>query len=137
MQTGLNPSPGFQRNPAHRIIVEPYDGTVTVRFSDAVIASTDQAKVLREGDYPPAFYIPFDHIYFERLLPSQTKTHCPFKGDASYWNVTASGEARDDVMWAYASPFDEMAAIANHGAFYPDKVAITAVPASRAEPLPI
>ena len=84
--------------------MEPFDGVVTVVFSDAILASTDEALVLREADYPPVFYIPFKDIYFELLKPSDTSTHCPFKGDASYWNASAVGEAVNDVMWAYGRP---------------------------------
>jgi uncharacterized protein (DUF427 family) len=132
MDQAANPSPGFRRNPSHRITVEPFDGAVTVTFSDAVIASSDDALVLREADYPPVFYIPFKDIYFEFLKPSSTSTHCPYKGDASYWDVSAVGEAAKDIMWAYEAPYDEMVRIKNHGAFYPDKVRIEANPSSGA-----
>jgi uncharacterized protein (DUF427 family) len=130
MNIAANPSPGFQRNPSHTITVEPFDGVVTVVFSDAILASTDEALVLREADYPPVFYIPFKDIYFELLKRSDTSTHCPYKGNASYWNASAVGEAVNDVMWAYERPYDEMAAIKDHGAFYPDKVRIEANPSS-------
>ena len=130
MNIAANPSPGLQRNPAHRITVEPFDGAVTVVFSDAILASTDDALVLREADYPPVFYIPFKDVYFEFLKRSDTSTDCPFKGNASYWNASAAGEAVNDVMWAYESPYDEMMRIKDHGAFYPDKVRIEAHPSS-------
>jgi len=130
MNIAANPSPGFQRNQSYRISVEPFDGTVTVAFSDAILASTDKALVLREADRPPVFYIPFEDIYFEFLKRSETTTHCPYKGNASYWNATAAGEAVNDVMWAYERPYDEMVLIKNHGAFYPDKVRIEANPKS-------
>ena len=81
MNIAANPSPGFQRNPSHRITVEPFDGAVTATFSDAVIASTAKALVLREADYPPVFYVPFEDIYFEFLKRSDTATHCPFEGE--------------------------------------------------------
>lgn len=126
MKIAANPSPGFKRNPSHRIAVEPFDGAVTVVFSDAILASTDKALMLREADYPPVFYIPFKDVYFEFLKRSGTSTHCPFKGDASYWSVSAAGEAINDVMWAYERPYDEMLPIRDHGAFYPDKVRIDA-----------
>ncbi len=116
--------------PVAPITVEPFDGVVTVVFSDAILASTDEALVLREADYPPVFYIPFKDIYFELLKRSDTSTHCPFKGDASYWNASAVGEAVNDVMWAYERPYDEMTEIKDHGAFYPDKVRIEANPSS-------
>ena len=130
MDTAANPSPGFQRNPGHRITVEPFDGVVTVTFSDAIVASSDEALVLREANYPPVYYIPFRDVYFEFLSPSDSSTHCPYKGDASYWTVTAVGESMKDVMWAYRAPFDEMTAIKDHGAFYPNKVRIEANPKS-------
>jgi len=126
MNIAANPAPGFQRNLGHRITIEPFDGVVTVSFSDAILASSREALILREGSYPPVFYIPFKDIYFELMKPSVTSTHCPFKGNASYWNASAVGEAADDVMWAYESPFDEMLDIKDHGAFYPNKVRIEA-----------
>jgi uncharacterized protein (DUF427 family) len=128
MNIALNPSPGFKNHPEHRITVAPFDGVVVVTFGDAVIASSDRALVLREADYPPVFYIPFEDIYFDFLQPSDTHSHCPFKGDASYWGVSASGNATKDVMWAYQAPYDEMMQIRNHGAFYPNKVRIEATP---------
>ncbi|UUP16756.1 DUF427 domain-containing protein [Nitratireductor thuwali] len=112
----------------HRITVTPYEGTVNVRFSDAMIASTDEALVLREEGHEPVFYIPFDHIYFEFLPPSDTRSRHPFKGEARFWNVEAVGEAADDVMWAYETPDDRVRPIAGHGAFDPDKVTIEATP---------
>ena len=120
-------SPGFARDPAHTITVRPFDGVVTVSFSSAVIAASKNAKVLQEANHPDVFYIPFEDIYFDFLHRSETRSHCPYKGDASYWSVTAVGEAKPDVMWAYEHPYEEMLAIRDHGAFYPDKVRIEAV----------
>lgn len=136
MDQETNPSPGLQRNPSHRITIEPFDGVVTVRFSSAILAASKNALMLKEADYPAIPYIPFKDIYFDFLHRSQTSTHCPYKGDASYWTVTAVGESKPDVMWAYEHPYDEMLAIRNHGAFYPDKVTIDAV-ASTATDRPI
>lgn len=132
MDTAANPSPGFQRNPGRRITVEPFEGIVNVSFAEAILASSDEALVLREEDYPPVFYIPFKDVYFAFLGRTDTSTHCPYKGDASYWNVTAAGESEKGVMWAYENPYDEMIRIKDHGAFYPNKVRIEANPSSGA-----
>lgn len=121
-----NPSPGLKRDPGHAITVAPYPKTVTVKFGDVILASTKSALELREASYPPVLYIPFRDIYFEHLLATDTSTHCPFKGDASYWSATGGGEGVKDVMWAYQSPYDEMEAIKDYGAFYPNKVTIDA-----------
>ena len=123
-----NPAPGFQRNPDKVITIEPYAGTVTVRAGDVVIASSANAKVLTEAPYPAAFYIPFADIDFDKLGSAERSTHCPYKGDASYWSVLPAGETGQNAMWAYERPFDEMTEIGNHGAFYASKVTIEAKP---------
>lgn len=131
MTTAVLTSPGFRRNPTYHITVRRFSGVVVVTFGDAIIASTTAAKVLREENHQPVYYIPFEDIYFEHLRPSETRTHCPYKGYASHWGVSASGDAETDVMWAYEDPYEEMKAIRNHGAFYPKKVSIDVTPASK------
>ena len=123
-----NPAPGFQRNPDKIITIEPYVGTVTVRAGGTVIASSTKAKVLTEAPYPAAFYIPFADIDFGKLSATEHSTHCPYKGDASYWSVLPAGETGQNAMWAYERPFDEMTEIRDHGAFYPNRVTIEAIP---------
>lgn len=123
-----NPAPGFQRNPGKVITVESFRGTVTVRAGETVIASSTRAKLLSEPPYPAVFYIPFDDIDFSQLAKTGHSTHCPYKGDASYWSALPGSETGKDAMWAYERPFDEMTEIRNHGAFYPSKVTIEATP---------
>ncbi|WP_312796163.1 DUF427 domain-containing protein [Tianweitania sp.] len=109
------------------ITVEPFDGVVTATFADVIIGSSKEALLLREEDHDPVFYIPFKDVYFDFLRKSPTVTHCPHKGDASHWSVSANGEGMDDVVWAYETPFAGVAEIAGHAAFYPKKVRIEAV----------
>ncbi|MBS9719808.1 DUF427 domain-containing protein [Tianweitania sp. BSSL-BM11] len=109
------------------ITIEPFDGVVTATFSDVIVGSTKEALLLREEDHDPVFYFPVKDIYFEFLRKSPTVSHCPHKGDASHWSVTANGEAVDDVMWAYETPKGGVSSIAGHAAFYPKKVRIEAV----------
>lgn len=121
-----NPAPGFAKNPAKQITVVPHPGTVTVSAGGVVVARSSAARVLTESPYPAAFYIPFADIDFSRLEKTSHATHCPYKGDASYWSVVPAGEKGVNAMWAYETPFDEMAEIKDHGAFYPDRVTIEA-----------
>jgi len=123
---GSNPAPGFARNPKKVITIEPYDGVVTVQAGDVEIARSANAMVLAETPYPPVFYVPFADIDFGRLARTDHSTHCPYKGDASYWSVPVLGNSGANVMWAYENPFGETVAIKDHGAFYPDRVKITA-----------
>ncbi|MGX7877411.1 DUF427 domain-containing protein [Mesorhizobium sp. ORM6] len=100
-----------------QLAIEPFAGTVTVRFSDAIVAVTDRAKVLREEGYEPVFYIPFEDIYFDLFEKTNTTSESPLKGTASYWRVHAVGSSADDFMWAYETPDAAAGAIAGHGAF--------------------
>ncbi|KFB09215.1 DUF427 domain-containing protein [Nitratireductor basaltis] len=113
---------------SERISIRPYDGTVNIFFSDAVVASTEKALVLEEQGHKPVYYVPFEHIYFDFFRKSPTTTTCPFKGQASYWSVEAVGEAADDVLWSYETPHEDVRQIAGYGAFDPNKVDIEAAP---------
>ncbi len=118
-----NPAPGFAKYPGHKIVLESLGKQVTVSVDGVELAQSDNAIVMREGDYPPVIYIPFAGIEFSKLVRTDAKTHCPFKGDASYWRI-AGGNAGPDLMWSYESPFDEMADIKGYGAFYGDRARI-------------
>ena len=61
------------------------------------------------------------------LQPSPTRTHCPYKGDASYFSINANGKSIENSIWTYETPFPAMAEISGHLAFYPDKVTIEEV----------
>ncbi len=110
---------------AHAIEVAPFGGRVRVRVGQAMVADTAHALLLEEGSLPPVFYIPRGDVHMDRLRPSATTSHCPFKGDARYFN-SIGGPA--DVAWSYESPLPAVAAIAGHLAFYPDKAEIETVP---------
>jgi len=111
-----------------KVWVEPFRGTVNVMFSDAMIASTKEAVLLREEGQDPTIFIPLRDIYFEFLSESATVRETSSNGRARYWNVQAVGEAADDVMWAYDQPAPGLNAIRQHAAFDPSKVTIEAVP---------
>jgi uncharacterized protein (DUF427 family) len=116
-----------QPSSTSEITVEKFDGVVTATFADVILASSQEALLLREEGHDPVFYIPFKDVYFTFLRKSPTVTHCPHKGDAGHWSVSANGEGMDDVMWSYETPFQGVAPIAGHAAFYPKKVRIEAV----------
>jgi len=118
-----NPAPGFKSRPEHRIDVSPAGKRVRALFNGEVLAETQSALAMREGDYPVVYYFPRKDVRMERLERSTHLTHCPFKGDASYFSL--KGGPRDAV-WSYEQPFDEMAAIGEYLAFYPDRVEILA-----------
>jgi uncharacterized protein (DUF427 family) len=105
--------------PDHPISIDATGTRVTVRAGGRTIADGTSALTLREGRYPPVFYIPRDAIDMTRLEPSTTTSHCPYKGEASYFSLVG-GPA--DVAWGYERPHPAVASIAGHLAFYPDRV---------------
>ncbi len=121
-----NPAPGFMDNPGYKISVEPFSKRISVHFGAVLLASSGRALRFLETGYEPAFYIPFDDIRFEHLSKSASTTFCPFKGTASYWSVADGSEKGRDILWAYQAPFDEMSGIKDYGAFYADRVELTA-----------
>ena len=111
--------------PDHPITVEKNPARVTVRVGDQVVADTTAALVLQESNYPPVQYIPLADVDPALIRATDTSTYCPYKGDASYYTlVTPSGEL-PDAVWTYRTPYPAVAEIADHVAFYPDKVEIT------------
>ncbi|MET0448548.1 MAG: DUF427 domain-containing protein, partial [Aeromicrobium sp.] len=96
------------RDPFHRTDVRPSSRTVTVRIGDAVVAESRHALVLSETGLPNRWYVPVEDIRTELFVPTDTTTHCPYKGDASYWTYRP-GDGGDDVVdvaWSYQKPLD-------------------------------
>ena len=92
-----------------------------MRLGGETIAETNQAIRVDEDRYPPRYYLPQSDIKAGTLTASAHSTHCPFKGDASYWSVTgADGQTHENAAWAYRDPFDECLALKDMIAFYGD-----------------
>ncbi|RFC62541.1 DUF427 domain-containing protein [Fulvimarina endophytica] len=107
-----------------RITIEKAGHPVSITFEGAVLASTKDALVLKEKGYDPVYYIPKDHVAMPFLKESETKTTCPHKGEARYWNISAEGKAAPDAVWAYDEPYGAVRDIAGHVAFDRSKVTI-------------
>jgi uncharacterized protein (DUF427 family) len=103
--------------------IRPYAGTVTVRYMDAVLASTHGALVVNHAGVRDQLFIPFDDIYFDLLVPSPTRETCAVKGEASLWTIQAVGRAEPDAMRVYGAN-EASARLRDYGAFDPDKVMI-------------
>jgi uncharacterized protein (DUF427 family) len=84
--------------------------------------------MLEEGSLPPVFYLPRGDVRMERFAASDHRSHCPFKGDASYFDLEGGGRVEKNAVWSYENPLPAATAIAGHLAFYPDKVEIETVP---------
>ncbi len=111
----------------HPISIEATRGRVVVRAGSTLIADTTAALTLREASYPPVQYVPLGDIDPQVLRRSDPATYCPFKGDASYYSLVVGDTRLDDAVWTYEQPYDAVAGIAGHVAFYTDRVDLTLV----------
>jgi uncharacterized protein (DUF427 family) len=108
--------------PDHPITIERNEKRVVVTVGGRVIADTRRALTLREAKYPPVHYIPREDVDMAALARSATRTYCPYKGGASYFSIPAGGERSTDAIWTYEAPYEAVAEIKNHLAFYLDRV---------------
>lgn len=106
----------------HPITITPTSGRVQVKLGGRVIADTTRALTLQEASYPPVQYIPRADTQMAMLEPTTHKTHCPHKGEASYFSLKAGDKSAENAVWSYETPFPAVAEIAGHLAFYPNRV---------------
>ncbi|MFJ8860670.1 DUF427 domain-containing protein [Streptomyces sp. NPDC102451] len=102
----------------HTITVGPEAVHVRAVHGGQVLAESSRPLVLRETGCPDRYYLPPEDVRTELLTPSDTSTHCPFKGDASYWSLPDAA----DLVWAYPEPKEQVAAIKDHFCFYATEV---------------
>ncbi|WP_417767513.1 DUF427 domain-containing protein [Stappia sp.] len=120
-----NPAPGFARHPGHAITLHRSGERIRVAIKGMPLADSRNSVTLRESGYPDLHYLPRADIRMDRLLRSTHTTRCPFKGEATYWNLDAPGSEIANAGWGYESPYDEVAEIAGHVAFDTRLVDIT------------
>jgi len=117
-----NKSPGFERKPDYPLNIAKAEGKVQVIYRGETLAESNNAFCMTESTYDPVFYIPKEDVRLELLEATDHSTHCPFKGDASYWSIASGGATAVNAVWSYETPFDEVAEITGAMAFYTSKV---------------
>lgn len=114
-------SPGHQQHPEHKVRETRVNHRVSATLAGKVIAESDDVIRVDEDGAPPRYYFPRDSVKVDKLSRTETHTHCPFKGDASYYSITQGQQQLKDAVWSYEAPYDEHAALAGRLAFYDDK----------------
>jgi uncharacterized protein (DUF427 family) len=104
--------------PDHPITIMPTSGHVVVKAGGKTVADTRAALTLQEASYPPVQYIPRADADMSLLTRTDHTTHCPYKGDASYYSLPGA----ENAVWTYETPYAAVAEIAGHLAFYPNRV---------------
>lgn len=110
--------------PDHPITITPNPRRVRVEIHGHVIADTAEALTLKEADYPAVQYLPRKDVEMGFFGPTEHRTHCPYKGDASYFTTKIDGEVLENVAWSYETPFPAMEQIRGMLAFYTNRVRV-------------
>jgi class 3 adenylate cyclase/uncharacterized protein (DUF427 family) len=102
----------------YRIVVEPSTKRIRAMFNGETIADSTRAVIMRESRLRPTFYFPRQDVRMDLLSRTERLTHCPFKGNASYWTITAGQKSAESAAWSYEDAYDEATTIKDYVAFY-------------------
>ncbi|NML53646.1 DUF427 domain-containing protein [Streptomyces sp. R302] len=111
----------------HRVTAVRGDQTVRVVIDGRTVAETARPVLVHETGLPVRYYIPPEDVDLTLFDPSDTRTTCPYKGEAAYWSFrgeATSGPARPDVAWSYLDPIDAVPEIKGYLSFYDDVAAV-------------
>jgi uncharacterized protein (DUF427 family) len=110
------------RNPYSRVDILASSRHIRVELDGVVLAESGSPRILFETGLPPRYYLPIPDLRMPLLRPSDTTSHCPYKGTAGYWSVEVGGKVYEDLVWIYRTPLPESQKIAGLACFYNEKV---------------
>jgi uncharacterized protein (DUF427 family) len=110
------------RDPYTRVDILASSQHVRVEIDGVTVADSVRPHILFETHLPPRYYLPLPDVRTELLVPSDTTSHCPYKGTAGYWSVDAGHGVRPDLVWIYRAPLPESQKVAGLACFYNEKV---------------
>ena len=108
----------------HPITIEPIAQRVRVVWRGRTIGESMRALELAEAGYKPVAYIPRQDVDMSLFERTDRVTTCPYKGEANYFSIRDGEHLDENAVWTYERPKVEVAEIASHLAFYPNKVEI-------------
>lgn len=108
--------------PNHPITISPAEGKVRVTVAGRVVAESTRALRLEEKGYPPAYYLPRSDADMSLFVRTEHCTYCPYKGDCTYYNIPVGGSKSENAVWTYEDPYEAVAKIKEHLAFYSSRV---------------
>ena len=121
--------------PDHPITISPAEGKVRVTVAGKIVAESMQALRLEEKGYPPVYYLPRNDADMSLLERTTHYTYCPYKGDCTYYSIPIGGTKSEYAVWTYEKPYEAMAAIKEHLAFYPSRVDAIQVVSQAVQPI--
>jgi uncharacterized protein (DUF427 family) len=121
----IKPSAGKEvkiPSPERAITISPAEGKVRIIVAGRIVAESSGALLLEEKGCPPVYYLPSRDADMSLLARTTHYTYCPYKGDGTYYGIPIGGTKSDFPVWTYQEPYEAVANIKNHLAFYPARV---------------
>jgi uncharacterized protein (DUF427 family) len=112
------------RDPYTRVDILPSSRHVRVEVDGVTVAESMKPTLLFETGLPTRYYLPKTHVRMDLLTPTDSATHCPYKGQARWWSVRVGDAVHEDLAWSYPTPLPESQKIAGLVAFYNEKTEI-------------
>lgn len=109
---------GYAKHPDYDVHFERSPKRVRVQFNGETIADSTRVELLFETRHIPVYYFPRADVRMDLLRRTEHSTHCPFKGDASYWSVAVGDREAENAVWSYEDPYPETGEIRDYVAFY-------------------
>jgi uncharacterized protein (DUF427 family) len=110
------------RDPYKRVDILPSSRHVRIEVDGVTVAESMSPRLLFETGLPVRYYLPKTHVRMDLLEPTDTVSHCPYKGQAEWWSVRIGDTVHEDLAWSYRTPLPESQKVAGHVAFYDEKV---------------
>jgi uncharacterized protein (DUF427 family) len=110
------------RDPYTRVDILPSSRHVRVEVDGVTVAESMSPRLLFETGLPARYYLPKTHVRMDLLRPTDSSSHCPYKGEAEWWSVRIDGQIHRDLAWSYRMPLPESEKIAGLISFYDEKV---------------
>ena len=101
----------------YRVSLEPSTDRIRVVFNGETVAESDATLLMHETRLPSVYYFPLEDVRTEFLIRNDLHTHCPFKGNASYWSLKVGDRTAENPVWAYEDPYDEASGMDRYVAF--------------------
>ncbi|GAB7355209.1 hypothetical protein MBLNU459_g5763t1 [Dothideomycetes sp. NU459] len=113
------------KDPFKRVDIVSSSRPLRISVNGKVVAETHSSMHLYETSLPVRYYMPLTAINAAVLRPSKTRTQCPYKGEAEYYDVIVDDEEFNDIVWFYSRPTVECTAVAGLCCFFNEKVEIS------------
>lgn len=116
------PSAAWLKNTDYAIDLVPLPFRVRAEVAGQAVLDSSGVLVMIERDHAPVYYVPRVDLRQEFMTSNAHSTYCPFKGDASYWDLTVGERGIENAFWAYLDPYPQMASLVDLVGVYWDRM---------------